>query len=257
MRNKKALAILIAAAMAGSAIQPVAAQGYYGGGYNDPYNQYGAQPSYQYGGQPSYPYGAQPNYQYGPSYPDNTQYGNRYNNQYDADRDRYERDRAQSERERNRYQRRAARFDRNAYFRTCEQQRQGNTAGGAIAGAIAGGLLGNAISGRGDRGAGTALGAIFGGVVGASIASNLNCEDRSYAVDTYFNGFEAGVPNRRYNWRSPRSGASGYLQVRDYYQDPRGMRCANYAQEIYVRGRPELAQGYACRQPDGTWQLVG
>ena len=68
----------------------------------------------------------------------------------------------------------------------CEQQRQGNTAGGAIVGALAGGLLGNAISRGPQRGAGTAVGAIFGGLLGASIGNNLNCEQRSYAIDANY-----------------------------------------------------------------------
>ena len=163
--------------------------------------------------------------------------------QYERDRDNYDRNRA-------------ARFDRMAYLRECERQRSGNTAGGAIVGAIAGGLLGNAISRGPQRGAGTAVGAILGGVVGGSIGNNsLNCEDRSYEIDTYYSGFEAGRPHARYDWRSPRSDAYGYLEVGDYYRDRAGYRCANYTQQIYVHGRPELARGVACRQPDGTWRM--
>ena len=238
MWKKTTLAILTAAAMAGSAIQPVAAQGYYGGRYDDRYND------------PSY------NNQYNSQY--DNRYGNPYDNRYDYDRGRYDREPDRYEPDRYRYdQRRTARFDRIAYLRECERQRSGNTAGGAIVGAIAGGVLGNAISRGPQRGPGTALGAILGGVAGASIGNNLNCEDRSYAIDTSYSGFEAGVPHRRYDWRGPRSGAYGYLQVGDYYQDRRGYRCATYSQQIFVRGRPEVARGYACRQPDGTWQLVG
>jgi surface antigen len=142
-------------------------------------------------------------------------------------------------------------------LRECERQKSGNTAGGAIVGAIAGGLLGNAISRGPQRGAGTAVGAILGGVVGGTIGNNsLNCEDRSYEIDTYYSGFEAGRPHARYDWRSPRSGAYGYLEVGDYYRDRGGYRCANYTQQIYVRGRPEIARGVACRQPDGTWRMT-
>jgi len=238
MWKKRALAILTAAAMAGSAIQPVMAQNYgrdYGNGYqnNDPYGNNG----------------------YDNRYSDRDRYeqqqGDRYEqqqrDQYDRDRYNYDRNNAN----------RAGRFDRTEYLRECERQRSGNTAGGAIAGALAGGLLGNAISRGPQRGAGTALGAILGGVVGGSIGSNsLNCEDRSYEIDTYYSGFEAGRPHARYDWRSPRSDAYGYLQVEDYYRDRAGYRCANYTQQIYVHGRPELARGVACRQPDGTWRMT-
>ena len=230
MWKKRTLAILTAAAMACSAIQPLAAQGYYdreyGGSYNDRY--------------------------------DNGQYNNQYNNNYyDNDRDRYERDRYNYDRDRDRYEaERAARFDRMTYLRDCERQRQGNTAGGAIVGALAGGLLGNSVSRGPQRGAGTAVGAIFGGVLGAAIGNKMTCEDRSYAVDASYRGFEAGRPHTRYDWRSP-SGPYGYVEVEDYYRDRSGYRCANYTQEIWVQGRPETARGRACRQPDGTWAFVG
>jgi surface antigen len=226
MWKKKTLAILTAAAMAGSAIQPVMAQNY-GNGPNNGYND---------------------------------RYDNN-DNSYNNDRDRYEQQRQQYERDRNNYDRtygnRAARFDRTEYLRECERQKSGNTAGGAIVGALAGGLLGNSISRGPQRGAGTAVGAILGGVIGGSIGNNsLNCEDRSYEIDTYYSGFEAGRPHARYDWRSPRSNAYGYLEVGDYYRDRAGYRCANYTQQIYVRGRPEIAHGVACRQPDGTWRMT-
>src|SRR5262249_36876009 len=150
----------------------------------------------------------------------------------DAARRRYEQERETYERDRQRYEdnqrdlqrydddqraQAAAAWDRDAYYRDCEQQRSGNTAGGAIAGALVGGLIGNSVSGRRDRGAGTALGAILGGVAGASIASNLSCEDRSFAVDAEFRGFEGGRPHQRYYWRSPRGETHGYVEVGDYY----------------------------------------
>lgn len=138
----------------------------------------------------------------------------------------------------------------------CEQKRDTNTAAGGIIGAIAGGLLGNSVSGH-DRGAGTAIGAIAGGLLGASVGRSLSCNDQQYAYNVYYSGFEAGRPHHRYEWRSPYSDAHGYMEVRDYYTAPEGYRCANYEQQIFVNGRPEVATGHACRRPDGTWQMVG
>jgi len=204
---KRTLAILTAAAMAGSAIQPVAAQGY-------------------------------------------DRSGQRYDNdRYDNNRDRNDVRRAEAYRH-------DYRADQDPYYRGCRQQRAGNTAGGLIIGAIAGGLLGNTITRGRSRGAGTALGAIAGGAIGASIGGNLSCEDRGYAYNAYYSGFEAGRPHHRYDWRNPRSGDYGYLEVGNYYRDRDGYRCATYTQRIYVHGRPELAHGHACRQRDGYWAFV-
>ena len=125
---------------------------------------------------------------------------------------------------------------------------------GVIAGALIGGLLGNAI---GDgRGAPTVAGVVVGGAVGAALTRDMNCEDRSFAYKSYYDGFNAGRPNATYQWRNPRSGNYGNFRVADYYNDPDGFRCANYTQQIFINGRPQAASGRACQQPDGTWAIV-
>jgi surface antigen len=123
-----------------------------------------------------------------------------------------------------------------------------------IAGGLIGGLLGNAI---GDgRGAPTVAGVVVGGVVGAALTRDLNCDDRSYAYKTYYDGFNAGRPNATYQRRNPRSNNYGNFRVADYYNDPDGFRCANYTQQIFINGRPLAASGRACQQPDGTWAII-
>ncbi len=229
MVNRSGIAVTAIVAIATSAIQPAAAQGYYGPppGYTaPPRDYYSAPPPAGYGPPspgydappPSYNYRAPPTYAapppgYAPAPPPN----------YAAYR--------------------------------CEQQRAGNTAGGAILGAIAGGLFGNAVS-RG-HGAGTAVGAIAGGLLGASIGNSLSCNTQHYASNVYVTGFEAGRPHHRYDWRSPYDNSYGYLEVGDYYRGPEGRRCATYSQRIFVNSRPEVATGRACRRPDGTWDMVG
>ncbi|HEY4266348.1 MAG TPA: hypothetical protein VGM72_13600, partial [Micropepsaceae bacterium] len=138
-----------------------------------------------------------------------------------------------------------------AFYRDCQTN---NEVGGAIVGAILGGLLGNAAS-NGQGGA-TLAGIILGGAGGASIAGNLDCQDRSYLYRSYYDGFERGRPQASYPWRNDRTGDYGTLLVGDYYRDRDNYRCATYTQTIYVRGRPQTGRGHACRQEDGTWALV-
>src|SRR5215467_1888851 len=111
MWKKKTLALLTAVAMAGSAIQPVMAQGNYDRGYDNGYNNGYGDRGYDNGPPPP---------------PSDYDRYERDRDQYERDRDRYEADRAAS-----------ARWDRTAYYQECERQRQGNTAGGAIVGALA------------------------------------------------------------------------------------------------------------------------
>ena len=127
---------------------------------------------------------------------------------------------------------------------------------GVIAGALIGGLLGNAVGRGGGRGGATVAGVVVGGALGAALTRNLDCEDRSYAYKTYYDGFNAGRVNAAYQWRNPKNGHYGEFRVRDYYNDPDGFRCANYSQEIFINGRPQAATGRACQQPDGTWAIV-
>ena len=155
---------------------------------------------------------------------------------------------------RDQYQRQYSYQDDN-YYRECRTQ---SDPGGIIAGALIGGILGNAVSGRGGgQAVGTIAGVVLGGALGASLTRNMDCNDRSYAYNTYYSGFNSGRAGVPYQWRNPSNGHYGDFRVNDYYNDQGGFRCANFAQEIYIRGRPQTATGRACQQPDGTWAIVG
>jgi Ni/Co efflux regulator RcnB/surface antigen len=143
-------------------------------------------------------------------------------------------------------------YNDDSYYRNC---RSSADPAGIIAGALIGGLLGNAV-GQGNGGA-TVAGVILGGATGAALTQNLNCEDQSYAYRTYYDGFNSGRPNSSYQWRNPRNGNYGNFRVIGYANDPNGFRCANYNQEIFINGRPQITSGRACQQPDGTWVIVG
>lgn len=140
------------------------------------------------------------------------------------------------------------------YYRECKNKLD---PGGIIAGALIGGLLGNALGGRGGRTGTTIAGVVVGGGLGAALTQKMDCEDRSYAYNTYFDGFNSGRTGVPYQWRNPRNGHYGDFRVDDYYNDQVGFRCANFTQEIFIDGRPQAASGRACQQPDGTWAVVG
>ena len=142
-------------------------------------------------------------------------------------------------------------YDDDIYYREC---RNGPDPAGVLVGALIGGLLGNTASG-GRTGA-TIAGVVVGGAVGAALTSNLDCEDRSYAYKTYYTGFNAGRANQNYDWRNPSNNHRGTFRVGRYYNDPDGFRCATYSQTAYIGSRRHVANGRACRQPDGTWAIV-
>jgi len=248
MKIGKPLAILTAALMAVSAIEPSLAQGLSNlpfAGRGDP--QY--RNAYEDGYREAYRQGYRAGYDDGRSrrrYDDTDYtYGVGYDYNYSTD--------ARSQRWDQRYTRTYTYRD-DSFYQDC---RQSVDPAGVIAGALIGGILGNIVGSGGGRGGATVAGVIIGGALGATLTRNLDCEDRSYAYKAYYDGFNAGRPNAVYQWRNPRSGHYGDFRVGSYYNDPDGFRCANFTQQIFISGRPQAASGRACQQPDGTWAVVG
>ena len=157
-----------------------------------------------------------------------------------------------SERWRQRYSRSYS-YNDDTYYQQC---RNGPDPAGVIAGGLIGGLLGNALGRGGGRAGATIAGVVAGGAVGAALTNKMDCEDRSYAYKTYYDGFNSNRPNSDYEWRNDRSGHYGRFHVDNYYTDPDGFRCATYRQTVYIDGQPQEARGHACRQPDGAWAVV-
>ncbi len=144
-------------------------------------------------------------------------------------------------------------YNDDVYYQQC---RTSADPAGVIIGALIGGLIGNAAGNRNNTTATTAAGVILGGALGAAMTKNMDCNDRSYAYKTYYNGLNAGRSGARYQWQNPANGHRGEFNVGRYYNDPDNFRCADFTQVIYINGRPENARGTACRQPDGSWAIV-
>lgn len=135
----------------------------------------------------------------------------------------------------------------------CNNQTVGTNQGiGTVAGAVAGGLLGNTVGRGSGRVAATIAGAAVGGLLGGAIGSHLDAQDRQIAQNAQYNAFNTGRPTQ---WRGPQSGYYGTVTPgRPYYQS--GSYCREYTHTVNIGGRPERAYGTACRQPDGSWQIV-
>jgi surface antigen len=132
-----------------------------------------------------------------------------------------------------------------------------NQNAGAVAGAVAGGALGAVLGGRGagSRLAGAAIGAAAGGLLGSAIGASLDEQDRQRAYAAEMQALESGAPGAPVGWRSDHTAYYGTIVPGPYYQRG-GLRCREYSHTIYINGRPELARGTACRNPDGTWTPV-
>ncbi len=147
-----------------------------------------------------------------------------------------------------------------ALLAACQQpgQRGGidKQTGGTLAGAIAGGVLGSKIGGGTGNaiaiGAGTLLGAYLGGEVGKS----LDRADMQYYDRTSQRALETTPSGETLPWNNPQTGNRGTVTPQNYYQTGDGRYCREYQQTVTVGGQTEQGYGTACRQPDGSWEIV-
>jgi surface antigen len=129
----------------------------------------------------------------------------------------------------------------------CNRALLGSTIGGA-----AGGLLGNQI-GRGDgRTAATIGGALLGVLVGGSIGRSMDEADQACVG----HALERADVDRIVSWENPDGRAYEVKPTRSF-EDATGGLCREYVTTARIDGRIQQAYGTACRQPDGSWKLVG
>ncbi len=126
---------------------------------------------------------------------------------------------------------------------------------GTVLGGVVGGLAGSRFGGGSGKlvavGVGTLLGAALGNAAGAS----LDRADQTYALQAANNAYAAPTGST-IRWNNPETGNSGsYTPVRDG-TGASGELCREYQTTIVVDGRTQKGFGTACRQHDGSWQVV-
>ena len=126
---------------------------------------------------------------------------------------------------------------------------------GTLGGAAAGGLLGNQFGKGTGNVIATAVGVGLGGWLGNEIGASLDAADQAKMQQAQSQAYAAPV-GRTISWNNPQSGHSGtFTPVRDGTASD-GAYCREYQQTVTIGGRPQSAYGQACRQPDGSWQIV-
>jgi surface antigen len=135
-----------------------------------------------------------------------------------------------------------------------EQYGRKQTAG-ALGGAALGGWAGSTI-GKGDtRLAATAAGALLGALVGSEIGRTMDDVDKMKAERAYTQATAAPV-GEEIAWANPDSGNHGAVEPTRDGTSSSGKYCREFRQSVTIGGQSEEAYGVACRQPDGSWQVV-
>src|SRR2546427_2131594 len=127
---------------------------------------------------------------------------------------------------------------------------------GTLVGAVAGGLIGSQFGGgTGERVAAGLAGAAVGGLIGNRIGASMDDEDKRRAYAAQVQALENGRSGSAVAWKNPDSGRYGTIVLGTAYQS-NGLQCRPYTHTIYIDGKPQVARGNACRNPDGTWTAV-
>ena len=103
------------------------------------------------------------------------------------------------------------------------------------------------------RAAVTVLGAFIGSWIGGEIGKQL---DQDFAERALEDGLESKPDGESVIWSNPDSGNSGSATPVSTEKTADGTDCRDFESTILIDGREEKTSGRACRQPDGSWQVV-
>ena len=134
----------------------------------------------------------------------------------------------------------------------CGPQTGPNEAGGTLIGAVAGGAIGSMFGGGAGKAAAIVAGTMIGGYLGNTIGRNMDENARQQAYNAQMAAINAGQAQ---SWRAP-SGAYGSVTPGPVYVDQGQQACRQYTHTIVVDGKRQTGTGTACRNPNGTWQIV-
>lgn len=126
---------------------------------------------------------------------------------------------------------------------------------GGGTGAVLGGLLGSQVGkGSGQLWA-TGAGVLLGALAGSEIGASLDNADRAYANQANQQAINAPI-GETVSWNNPETGNYGYITPTRDGTSNSGRYCREYQQTVVVGGKQQSAYGQACRQPDGSWEVV-
>ena len=123
-------------------------------------------------------------------------------------------------------------------------------------GAVGGAVIGSSFGKGNGRVVGGVIGGLLGAGIGHEIGASLDRADMTYYRQTQQKALETAQPGQPLPWNNPQSGHSGVVIPQAPYKADNGQYCREFQSKISVGGKTESGYGTACRQPDGSWQIV-
>jgi surface antigen len=133
----------------------------------------------------------------------------------------------------------------------CTTNAPGETMG-VLGGAAIGGLTGSMFGKGGGKALAVVAGAAIGGLVGGHLGAQLDANSRRNALIAQNQALSTGRPTQ---WYGTQRTTYGSFDPGPVYTTTQGY-CREYNTTIAIGGKLEKGYGQACRQPDGSWQIV-
>lgn len=125
-----------------------------------------------------------------------------------------------------------------------------------LVGTVGGGVIGAQFGTGTGQWVGAGLGGITGGLAGNAIGRYIDEFDNRRANQAFQRASQVPVGEVVY-WNNTRTGNWGcYKPLREGHSSVQGLYCREYETTAVIQGRKQRIYGTACRQPNGTWELM-
>jgi surface antigen len=96
-------------------------------------------------------------------------------------------------------------------------------------------------------------------VIAAAVATqSLNDADKAFVAEKFNQAMESSLSGQTTSWTTPSGDYQVQLTPAKAYQKADDTYCREFTQAIgEPKEVPTTSRGTACRQSDGTWQIVG
>ena len=126
---------------------------------------------------------------------------------------------------------------------------------GTLLGGAAGAWAGSTIGDGGGRVVATAAGTMLGSMIGSEIGRGIDQSDLQYARSAQQAAYRAPV-GETITWQNPETNHQGTVTPTRQGTSGSGAYCREFQQTITIGGQQQQGYGIACRQPDGSWEIV-
>jgi surface antigen len=133
---------------------------------------------------------------------------------------------------------------------SCGQQGMSNKDAGALTGGIVGGILGAQFGDGEGQVAAAAAGALIGSMIGTNVGESMDQANRTKVAEV----LETAKTNQSQTWVDPDTKTEYTVKpTKTTYKSH--TVCRNYTMSVVIDGKLQTANGIACKDAQGNWQI--